>query len=612
MPVLFFAYANSEKKPLPLLTEEHEEVYKILVSNYVQSNYHIHIDDRATVSKVNDYLETFSFDIALFNFSGHSGETHFTWGDNLVHKDGILQQIKNSVSSGTLKLVVLNGCSNAGQVKDLRKVGVPVVIATSAPLEDQSAKEFARRFYLNLFEKENTIQAAYEDALGAAQNGTANKLAVVEDFDLENADPAQPLWGIYGEESVRNLNPFLNNGPRSEHKPNPRTILNRLYTVFNAALNPAILRLEMRRKNNELVEEYEKRNAILYSIPFPISINLQKLLNISAGKKDFKNEEEWVKAYVKQIGQLYHTTSEFMGLIMIAQLWEIKLKFKAIVIPDDIKQILVEFFYLPAPRRTIYNYQPMITAIREYMESLPKENDIALFVDEQTVLKDMLLPGYPFADACRYLLKTHIDAQGNKSGRDIFKECEIAEAQLCFFFDELGFLYRYYLTSITHIDVLKYRHLPKEDTHYKHKIVKLMRPLNEELDQTILQYTMPTFLDNWGVVLIKGALPEKNLDLDDIDIEVPSVDFLNLSPFIIDRLVFEEKRDFSSLMFFNQCWINPGKEVYEYNDASCPSKTNDVFQVGSPSERTRKKNELESIRLQFKAFRTQVLGETIS
>ena len=65
-------------------------------------------------------------------------------------------------------------------------------------------------------------------------------------------------------------------------------------------------------------------------------------------------------------------------------------------------------------------------------------------------------------------------------------------------------------------------------------------------------------------------------------------------------------------MFFNQCWINPGKEVYEYNDASCPSKTNDVFQVGSPSERTRKKNELESIRLQFKAFRTQVLGETIS
>lgn len=94
------------------------------------------------------------------------------------------------------------------------------------------------------------------------------------------------------------------------------------------------------------------------------------------------------------------------------------------------------------------------------------------------------------------------------------------------------------------------------------------------------------------------------------EIEVEDLDFLNLSPFVIDRLVFEEKRDKSNVMFFNR-YLNTS-DIYEFSDVSCPMKSNDFFKVEKFDIANKKKYELESIRLQFKAFREEVLGEQLS
>ena len=46
-----------------------------------------------------------------------------------------------------LKLVVLNGCSTKKQVQQLLQHGIKAIIATSVPVKDQMALDFANQFY---------------------------------------------------------------------------------------------------------------------------------------------------------------------------------------------------------------------------------------------------------------------------------------------------------------------------------------------------------------------------------------------------------------------------------------------------------------------------------
>jgi len=358
----------------------------------------------------------------------------------------------------------------------------------------------------------------------------------------------------------------------------------------------------------EIVEPFKKRDVILYSIPFPIAANLSNLVNIQASEKDYKDKDEHKRRYLMQVGQLYHTASEFMGFIMIAQLWEIKLKFPSLPIPGELRDTLNAYFYLNAEDRKVYDYLPLIQLIRAFIQTVSAAlPDVKLFIDEQVILRDILLEGNTFASACQYLLQLHKEARAQKKWRNIVKKCINAEERLCDFFAELGFLYKYHLTSITQIDIMKYRHEEKQKTRFKHRIIKLMRPMKSKEETTFFQYFMPTYLDNWGVVLIKSKGEETIRDPLAMEVDLEKMDFLNLSPFIIDRLVYEDSSDISSLLFFNQYYGE--KDMYEFNDASCPYKNNDIFRVNKSGPAVKKRYELESIRLQFKAFREEVLGE---
>jgi len=610
MEVIFLAYANSRQNPLSQLEDEYKDVYGILIDNDVHDSYHIHPDPFCTVRTVNDYLDTFSGDIALFNYSGHAGSDKVILDDRAAHAGSIIAQLKKSAGTGSLKLVVLNGCSTMGQVKGLREAGVPAVVATSAPVEDHSALEFARRFYDQLFTKDATIRTAFNEGLAAAALGGNRDLGSLrqsEEEEGEAVDPDRPVWGLYGDDDVLDSNPFAS-PPKEEEEfvPNVR-LFDKLFEVFLEAGNPAVIGVAERMKQ-EIVEDYQKRDAVLYSIPFPIAANLSNLVNVQASEKSYKDREDYKRRYLMQVGQLYHTASEFMGFIMIAQLWEIKLKFCELPIPEGLRKMLKDYFYMDADSRKVYDYLPLIQDIRAFVQKTSVlHEEIRLFVDEQIILRDILLAGDAFAHACSYLLQLHKEAREKKKWRNINKKCITAEERLCDFFSELGFLYKYHLTSITQIDILKYRHEEKQKTRFKHRIIKLMRPMKNNEERTYTQYFMPTFLDNWGVVLIKSKGEETIRDPLAREIDLDKMEFLNLSLFVVDRIVYEDNTNVPSLHFFKQYYLE--KDMYEFIDASCAYKDEDPLQVTKPSPATKKRYERESICLQFKAFRKVVLGE---
>ena len=607
MEVIFMAYANSQENPLPLLKREYDEVYKILTDNEVQDDFTIHRDNFLSISSLNDYLGKFAGEVSIFNYSGHAGDQQILLDDTLSNAEGLVDQLKSSVKSGSLKLVILNGCSTAGQVNKLLEIGVPVIIATSAPVSDQSAMEFAKRFYSNLFENKVSFQKAFDDAMGPAKSANGHDLNKMRHIKIDGLPGNEPLWGIYGKQVDIESNPFIRSSTRTVEWFPDFTMLNEfLFDVFNDAGNPETLTIKEKQKEAILLPNVT-RDAIFNTIPFPIAINLKKLFDIEASRSEYDNEEEYRKKWLTQAGQLYQVTSEFMGLILISQLWETKLRSNDIEIEPQLQKSLKEFFYLNSEQRAVYDYIPLSRMIRVYLESISKSVEVRFFVEEQLVLKDMLVPRHAFAEACSFLLQLHKDCIDNKIKNNLSRLGRQAEQHLCNFFKELGFLYRYHLTSITQIDIMKYRHLPTKLAQYKHKIIKLMRPENSKHED--IQYFMPTFLDNWTVVLIKNKKERiRNAALKEIDID--GLDFLNLSPFVIDRLAYEENRDISSLMFFDRYWDMD--DIYEFNDASRPMKSKDLFRVEKWNVKKAKKYELESIRLQFRAFREEVLGEHLS
>lgn len=618
MDVFFFAYANSETQQLQSLTEEQDYVNRTLIRNHIPDSFQIYYEQLATVEKINSYLRMFSNRISLFHYSGHADKDHIFLQDYPAHTGGLINQLEQSARQGVLKLVVLNGCCTAANVQKLLEIGVPAIIATNTYVGDASAKEFAKRFYEELFEEQTTIREAYNSAINAAQVGSSEDLRHIQKSNVINVEPDTPLWGIFGRDEMLDSNPFDHNPLTdiSDYTPTKK-LLEKLFEVLKNAAAPEISEL-LKRPKTKLIAPHEKRDAILESLPLPIGFNLTQLLNTqSAREKEHNDKDEQKIKLLSRMGQLYHSTAQFMGLIMVAQIWELKLAFDEIKINPYLKELLRSFFYLTPADRNKFDYLTLIKEIRKAIdEEAGKNKDIQLFVKEQLILKELLITGDQFTDACEYLLKLHHDLLTGRRRRDVNKDLMTAEDQLCHFFNELGFLHRYHLTSIIHIDILKYRHLKPDKAKFKHRVSPLMYPHTRQSEERLIHYFIPTFLDNWGVVLIKDKTNENVIDQHLREVNIDKVDFLNLSPFIIDRIVFEEKKGNtdSILMLFSQYGgeQQSSNGFYEFSDITDPDKPSENFKVQKSINSSKKKHELQSIRLQFEDFRTKVLGEPLS
>jgi CHAT domain-containing protein len=90
--------------------------------------------------------------VQIFHYGGHANGSALQLeqgaGNAQVASSTGLAQLLGQQTE--LKLVFLNGCATQGQVELLLKSGVKAVIATSVPINDMMAVEFAEQFYQSL------------------------------------------------------------------------------------------------------------------------------------------------------------------------------------------------------------------------------------------------------------------------------------------------------------------------------------------------------------------------------------------------------------------------------------------------------------------------------
>jgi hypothetical protein len=161
-PVIFLAFADS-RRDLPALQEERRALDDLLASDF-----NVEQKDAATQERIEQTFRSYGKAVRVFHFAGHADadRLHLVAGKK-GHEQAYVQGIAKYVGQQQgVELVFLNGCSTKGQVEYFKAAGIPAVIATTAPVNDQVAREFAELFYANFVQGKgrNSLQEAFDDA----------------------------------------------------------------------------------------------------------------------------------------------------------------------------------------------------------------------------------------------------------------------------------------------------------------------------------------------------------------------------------------------------------------------------------------------------------------
>ena len=234
----------------------------------------MHPLSHATREEIAYYLTLFREQLSLFLFSGHAGRDILLTEGGESRAEGMAHLLGQCPN---LKVVILNGCSTKGQVEQLHKAGVPLIIATHAPIGDTLATEFSKKLFQAL-EANCSIAEAFEQGIGLVLSQKA--ITAHRGMVLRTVPKDQTLWGIFPNPNKEGAGEWKL--PSQAVRPVPsnyienEVLLDTLFETF-AESNATIKQLYEEGANFE--EDTEKiTHALLSALPAPISEHVRKLI----------------------------------------------------------------------------------------------------------------------------------------------------------------------------------------------------------------------------------------------------------------------------------------------------------------------------------------------
>jgi len=543
LPVIFLAFANDSESPLPRLTEEDKAVYDLLYDRSALNHYELHRDSNAELDSLRKYLTKFRDRVMIFHYAGHAESDALMLTSGAADAGGIAEML---AEQSPLKLVFLNGCSTRAQVDKLIELGVPAVIATHAPINDEIAANFARHFYESLV-LGTTIREAYEAAASYAKAG-GKEVQAVRSWLLRKPVEEQPpetVWALFHhEEKAHILDERLPKAARVEVPEDyePNTLL--IQGIWQALAEYGLVASRKKPKIRKM------RMDILNLLPAPISEQLRKLF-VQFDQETDEGYDRISYNRLLQLARCFQVLQEFISFSLFAQLWERYLDgyqegIAALQVPADLKKDIAAFLKLSAEERETFSFLPLMKSVRELLDNY----EIEYFIEELGELEELLSEGHEFRKACSYfdILRKRLqqESEADLSG-EIGELCVESEQQLTLIFESMGFLAQYTLATVNRITVQKHRHKP--DATYRHTVVEWVDLLGgTEVDDTIFQ----NFLDSESVLLLKD------------EEEDALAKGLNLSPFIIDQNAFDDQSDVPKIYFFHHKRSDIGKWVFRW------------------------------------------------
>lgn len=577
IPAIFLALANGGADPLPALEEEEKSLTALFSPLADDNRILFHKVNQATVSGMTGGILELYDRLEVFHYGGHAGTSFLQLEGEDARAEGLARLLGHCPN---LKLIVLNGCSTYGQVERLLALpNAPVVIATSAPVNDRAAAIFATAFYKTWMAQGMTLEKAYEAGVDAAR--VLKEIDTATDRGIRpiwKAQRRQPVWGIFSSMRSGLRWQFAQIGGEERNiaetfQPNA-ALLEQLPACL-APFSPEVRAVAEREEAGKKVSRLDKREALLRSLPYPVSEQIRKLLvrsRRSAGDPDADFFDQLDTKRVRQLIATYETALELLTFALLANLWETIDQVENVHVPEDQQVYFKQLFDLADEAAPPFS-ETCLDVIQA-VGAIFRENDLDFFFREISAASGIFLSEGDFAQACRYLneislkLKTLGD-KGVLKGAPLY--CAEGELQLIKVINGIAFLGAYTIANVKDIGVLNYRHLEKPA--FKHRLVRMIQRLSD-LEEEELE--LDSFLVNASVLLIRE--------------EGARTTYLNLSPFVIDENAFDAKSPLPKLDFFQAYDQRP--DSYNFKHAYKP---NDVFD-------TRGKPEFSVIGEQFDQF----------
>lgn len=527
-PVLFLAFSNDNDDHLALLEDERRAISGHLIPLESQQFFQLHVEPSARIQDLSKYLAEFKDRVALFHYAGHAGSEAIFLQDGRADAGGLANLL---ALQKNLKLVFLNGCSTKAQVDQLIALGIPAVIATSVPISDPAAKNFADIFY-NALATRHDIEEAFKVAASAYQMESGNELSIQRGLDLEIDEPEDALpWGLYVKKEKEDVlqwkiphesaASFIVRGANLKYQSGGSLNKKLVESIANAIMPYAQtisdLTVEAKRKRRE-PKMRDLRVAVIDAFPTPVGTHLRKLLQ----SEDINTDR------LEKIVNVYTIAGQFLAYILLAQLWDEKHKNKNLAIGEEYSGELKKFFSLDAELVKGYNFIELVRILADIFES----NNIEPFVKEFKDLRKEYYADSAFFKGCAFLEELKIILKDKISSDEVESFCVQAEDHLCEIFKHFGFSTKYTLMTIKNIDLLKKRYQTPE---YRHNLVLLdkLTAAFGELDDVL--YSID-FTENESVLLLHNE--------EDV---TPN---LNLSPFLIDENALSGQKN-SKLFFYH-------------------------------------------------------------
>ncbi|PSR14685.1 MAG: hypothetical protein DA408_07740 [Bacteroidetes bacterium] len=514
-PIIYLTFANDPDAHLALLKEESRRLNEALEELDRKEYLKLLREESAQVEDIFAAFTRNKDRIAIFHYAGHAGGTALNLEGGSGQAEGLAQLLGQQQG---LQLVFLNGCSSKGQVKGLLAAGVPAVIATSVPIEDRKATEFAQQFYEALANR-RTIGQAFKMAQAYLNTRYSKSVEVVmrdagwvgADATADNMDMP---WGLYtqdtGSEAILNWKlPFFRpiGLPPDMIQYIGKSFTANRYIVLvldeMCKYNPDIYAQMVEQKGEETVKKDSKHFPWLVIENFPWPIGSQIRLLRFYDKPNLERLEHLLSTYI--------ITSQLLYYILLSDLWEQARQHADDFVWKDIKldkQAFANFDFLGH----IPRLYPLVAA-----KGVPFIGEFAILTEALASADSPLTKAHVFLEDLRGQLAT------DPPTADLDKLCVKTEQAVSIVLRAAAFLARYRMLTVRNVSIEKPR----------------FEPLAYELDMGPLNATQGTGLnlyqdaryrrkenysDSCSIVLVSN---ENHLDQS-----------LNLSPFVMDKNTF--------------------------------------------------------------------------
>lgn len=547
-PIFLITFANPNQDLLYLEMEK-EAIDRIINEKNQEEKYKI-----VSCKSRNDVAFFLGNDLnrerlVFFYYSGHASSEFLITEEEISDMRGVASLLSRCRN---LKLIILNGCSTEGQIKTLsdafKNSGclLPTIIATSAPIDDKKASEFAITFITQFFIYGRVIKTAFEIAIETIQTNPENRNLTLNRFlpEMLNKESQEEIWGLFpeldAEQTQTTLSNIISDFIPNDYIPNEplfRTLIEEVLKPLSKEIND-----KFEADGGVLINTSSYKPLVYKKFPFPISKRLQRL-DSSESNADTKNGSETVfynKPDLYRMLEIYRTYKTIIDLlfsIVQAELYNLICQEKNCISEFQSKQII------DAYTNKIINNEVFTTSTGlHFWVSMLNPMKSQLFIAE--------IPNSLDSDFFR--ICAFFENIGNSKRQFSNKEAqgltEYAEFKLCNLFKKIAFLSQYKLTSVENIFLNRRRH---STVKYDHQIFHLQG--DEGILPRRMSEKMDIFLDNSSIIIYK----ENNNFQDSL--------FLNLSPFLIDDKLFEDKATMSNIIAFKAAKLSkPYKFDYRY------------------------------------------------